>query len=178
MGHRSLRRLIVALPLIGVGVLLSSRTLQPRPLAAGSPFPDGVAGGAPDRLDVVWVFEAGDYLKCRTAADQLRRVQRAHGGAMSLTAVSIGRHRDWALDFLRRERLSATLVHRTRRPLPGSRLAALRPAIYLVRDGVVHQVISTRTASVPPPPTAAEFEASVRKLLQEETIHPKGTGEP
>ena len=167
MGHRSLRRLIVAMPLIGAGVLLSSRTLQPRPVVPGDHLPGGIAGGGVrGRLDVVWVFEAKDYLKCRTAADQLRRVQRAHGGAMSLTAVSIGRHREWALDFLRRERLSATLVHRTRRPLPGSRLAALRPAIYLVRDGVVRQVISTRDASVPPPPTAAEFEASVRKLLQ------------
>jgi hypothetical protein len=107
-------------------------------LTPGTRFPIAAQTQAP--AQVVWVVRPADYLTCQTAADGIRELQRKAGPGVPLTVLYVGPHAPWFEEFLRRQRISATVetvsedgfrraFHRT----PG-------PWLYLLSHGVVRGV--------------------------------------
>ena len=110
-------------------------------LAVGSRFPLA-AFTAP--AEVVWVVRPDDYLACQTAAGGIREIQRRAGPGMPLTVLYVGPHASWLDEFLRRQRIAATIVpmkedhfRRAFHRNPG-------PWLYLLSHGVVRGVLPGR----------------------------------
>ena len=81
------------------------------PLAPGDTLPTSVRPGAGTGTHLVWVLHPQDYLLCESHAREVRRAQRQRrGGLVPLTMVAVGGRGDWARDFIRRERLAATVI--------------------------------------------------------------------
>ena len=117
-------------------------------LPPGADFPAEARAAGAAGAELVWVVRPEDYLTCRTAADGVRRIQRAAGGRVPLTVVAVGPHDEWVRAFLRRQRIRAQVVAMDedgyverfgRRP---------GPWLYLLRDGKV-QAVTAANGAVP-----------------------------
>lgn len=111
------------------------------PLAVGDTAPaawSAQAAETPDALVVVWALRGADVVTCATAAQEIRRVLRAYGGAVRAMAVTSGRDSALVGSFFRAERLAGLprrhLDERQFRAETGGETA---PTVYVVRDGAV-----------------------------------------
>jgi hypothetical protein len=111
------------------------------PLAVGDAAPaawSAPEAETPDALLVVWALRGGDMVTCATAAGEIRRVQRAYGGAVRVVAVTSGRDSAMVASFFRAERLAGLprrhLEERRFRAETGGETA---PTVYVIRDGAV-----------------------------------------
>lgn len=107
-------------------------------LPLGARFPL-VAADAP--VQVVWVVRPEDYLTCQTAAGGLREFQRKVDPGVPLTVLYTGPHASWLDEFLRQQRITATIL--AIREADFRRAFARKPGpwLYFVRGGVVQGVL-------------------------------------
>lgn len=111
------------------------------PLAVGDAAPAAWAAQAaetPEPLLVVWALRSADIVTCATAAQEIRHVQRAYGGAVRAMAVTSGRDSALVGSFFRAERLAGLpRRHVDERQFRAETGGETAPTVYVVRNGAV-----------------------------------------
>jgi len=111
------------------------------PLKPGTRFPLAGENASAAGMEVVWVLRAEDFLTCQASANGVRAFQRRFGH-VRLSVLYVGdSHEDWVQGFLRRQRIEAPVTRLSEEEFQRSFRARPAPWLYLLRDGVVHDVL-------------------------------------
>jgi len=141
MVTRTARGALILALLLGGGGCGDPRAADPLPV--GREFPGFARSWAP--WEVVWVIRPEDFLTCQTVARGVRAFQRAPGVPVPVTVVYVGdSHADWVRDFLRRQRIQATVRTASERQFADWFGQPAAPRVYLLRRGRVADQVSAR----------------------------------
>lgn len=75
------------------------------PLPVGSVIGASLLPPGPDTVNLIWVLQPADYVRCETQARAIRRLQRSSDAWVPLTVVAVGGGEKWLHEFMARERL-------------------------------------------------------------------------
>ena len=113
-------------------------------LDRGERVPALALGATAAPVGVVWVLRPDDFLTCQTAADGVRQLQQRFGASLPIRVVHVGPHPAWVRGFLRRQRIEADVTPMTERVFRKQFHRAPAAWLYLVRRGVVVDVLPGR----------------------------------
>lgn len=107
---------------------------------AGDPAPQ-FWSTEPGQVVVGWVLRGGDLIRCETEATVLRALTRQHGARVRVSVVAVDTDSALVASFFRTERLPAELTLVTRDEFRGQFGTTALPALYLVRNDTVTEVV-------------------------------------